>query len=114
GTSSDHQWRRRQSTVLALLTPGHPLTDERKSSGGCEQHPQSRPTHNPRSTRKSCRHAHCAPREPRPLAVPDLSGKPRPDARPEEHTSELQSRFDLVCRLLLEKKTHQAVKLIRL
>src|SRR5699024_11637156 len=29
----------------------------------------------------------------------------RPDLiRSEEHTSELQSRFDLVCRLLLEKK----------
>src|SRR5438067_8608661 len=27
-----------------------------------------------------------------------------PDPRSEEHTSELQSRFDLVCRLLLEKK----------
>src|SRR5207249_6424480 len=27
-----------------------------------------------------------------------------PEARSEEHTSELQSRFDLVCRLLLEKK----------
>src|SRR5699024_11913003 len=26
-------------------------------------------------------------------------------SRSEEHTSELQSRFDLVCRLLLEKKT---------
>src|SRR5438067_9023019 len=26
------------------------------------------------------------------------------DMRSEEHTSELQSRFDLVCRLLLEKK----------
>src|SRR5437868_15470223 len=26
------------------------------------------------------------------------------DHRSEEHTSELQSRFDLVCRLLLEKK----------
>src|SRR5438874_8585468 len=28
------------------------------------------------------------------------------DARSEEHTSELQSRRDLVCRLLLEKKKH--------
>src|SRR5437868_10144456 len=28
------------------------------------------------------------------------------DFRSEEHTSELQSRFDLVCRLLLEKKKH--------
>src|SRR5699024_12797008 len=27
-----------------------------------------------------------------------------PGVRSEEHTSELQSRFDLVCRLLLEKK----------
>src|SRR5207249_12091412 len=27
--------------------------------------------------------------------------------RSEEHTSELQSRFDLVCRLLLEKKKRQ-------
>src|SRR5207249_8745066 len=30
--------------------------------------------------------------------------EPRAAARSEEHTSELQSRFDLVCRLLLEKK----------
>src|SRR5207249_3037318 len=30
--------------------------------------------------------------------------KPRAGERSEEHTSELQSRFDLVCRLLLEKK----------
>src|SRR5690349_24692435 len=28
------------------------------------------------------------------------------DARSEEHTSELQSRSDLVCRLLLEKKNN--------
>src|SRR5699024_11398518 len=28
--------------------------------------------------------------------------------RSEEHTSELQSRFDVVCRLLLEKKNHGA------
>src|SRR5207249_5595995 len=31
-------------------------------------------------------------------------GTPVPENRSEEHTSELQSRFDLVCRLLLEKK----------
>src|SRR5438105_9856915 len=29
---------------------------------------------------------------------------PKVDTRSEEHTSELQSRVDLVCRLLLEKK----------
>src|SRR5699024_11541989 len=34
-----------------------------------------------------------------------FSSRPRERAgRSEEHTSELQSRFDLVCRLLLEKK----------
>ena len=32
-----------------------------------------------------------------------------PEMRSEEHTSELQSRSDLVCRLLLEKKTHRHV-----
>src|SRR5207249_9712887 len=32
-------------------------------------------------------------------------------ARSEEHTSELQSRFDLVCRLLLEKKKGSSVLL---
>src|SRR5437868_11670027 len=31
-------------------------------------------------------------------------------ARSEEHTSELQSRFDLVCRLLLEKKKQQGAR----
>src|SRR5699024_11288515 len=29
------------------------------------------------------------------------------NGRSEEHTSELQSRFDLVCRLLLEKKNYK-------
>src|SRR6202046_5869654 len=33
--------------------------------------------------------------------------------RSEEHTSELQSRFDLVCRLLLEKKKIHIIELIR-
>src|SRR3712207_7583086 len=43
-------------------------------------------------------------------ARPDLGGQrprdpaARPDLRSEEHTSELQSRQYLVCRLLLEKK----------
>src|SRR5699024_12235720 len=31
------------------------------------------------------------------------------EARSEEHTSELQSRFDLVCRLLLEKKKYKVI-----
>src|SRR5437868_11933856 len=35
------------------------------------------------------------------------SGPPAVRSRSEEHTSELQSRFDLVCRLLLEKKKNK-------
>src|SRR2546421_3014757 len=38
--------------------------------------------------------------EPRLTGCPTHSNRPRS----EEHTSELQSRSDLVCRLLLEKK----------
>src|SRR5207249_12144575 len=34
----------------------------------------------------------------------DPGGRDGRHGRSEEHTSELQSRFDLVCRLLLEKK----------
>src|SRR5207247_6672694 len=34
----------------------------------------------------------------------------RPTTRSEEHTSELQSRVDLVCRLLLEKKKNRHVQ----
>src|SRR5699024_11481601 len=36
--------------------------------------------------------------------LPHLPRPPQAALRSEEHTSELQSRFDLVCRLLLEKK----------
>src|SRR5947207_11224795 len=45
-------------------------------------------------------------REPRPLII--SPGYPVQSAlRSEEHTSELQSHSDLVCRLLLEKKKQQ-------
>src|SRR5437868_12755223 len=48
-----------------------------------------------------------AARSGRRAAPPAVGGTPylpRVRVRSEEHTSELQSRFDLVCRLLLEKK----------
>src|SRR5688572_30929791 len=43
---------------------------------------------------------------PAPATAPgfDLSGYWSPERRSEEHTSELQSQSNLVCRLLLEKK----------
>src|SRR6266513_5438114 len=53
-------------------------------------------------------------------AGPAKSGRPRRCSaskrrsrwRSEEHTSELQSRFDIVCRLLLEKKKHSIGELL--
>src|SRR5207248_10317014 len=45
-----------------------------------------------------------APDRPRRSARRRPGG--RRDRRSEEHTSELQSPYDLVCRLLLEKKKH--------
>src|SRR2546422_1363014 len=49
----------------------------------------------------------CAARNARPAATLALQHARRPKrllTRSEEHTSELQSRLHLVCRLLLEKK----------
>src|SRR5437868_14842551 len=43
----------------------------------------------------------------------DLGHRLEP-CRSEEHTSELQSRFDLVCRLLLEKKKKTVIRTIQL
>src|SRR5687768_18369060 len=59
------------------------------------------------------------PADPRELLGPD-GGQPggralrgvRPGLRSEEHTSELQSRLHLVCRLLLEKKKNKKVSFI--
>src|SRR5690349_22631015 len=39
--------------------------------------------------------------------APPIATRARPVRRSEEHTSELQSRRDLVCRLLLEKKKNK-------
>src|SRR3712207_7108910 len=48
------------------------------------------------------------PRPAPPGPAPPASPSPAPAARSEEHTSELQSRQYLVCRLLLEKKIKYA------
>src|SRR5437868_8825377 len=42
-------------------------------------------------------------------ASPNVARALTPPPRSEEHTSELQSRFDLVCRLLLEKKNTKGI-----
>src|SRR2546430_3412986 len=52
-------------------------------------------------------HAAHAPIPVEPALPPDDKPADRATARSEEHTSELQSQSNLVCRLLLEKKKHQ-------
>src|SRR5438105_12041264 len=49
---------------------------------------------------------HCPPKTPANVSTErdSIPSGPTPSLRSEEHTSELQSRVDLVCRLLLEKK----------
>src|SRR5690242_21501117 len=42
-----------------------------------------------------------------PSTTPPPPRRTRPAPRSEEHTSELQSHVNLVCRLLLEKKNHR-------
>src|SRR2546422_3397318 len=48
------------------------------------------------------------------LAIGVIGAQPDPETvrqRSEEHTSELQSRLHLVCRLLLEKKKHSDARI---
>src|SRR2546421_8015410 len=52
-------------------------------------------------------HSPCHPLDTLLAAAERLKGRGDIAFRSEEHTSELQSRSDLVCRLLLEKKKHR-------
>src|SRR3989442_8591158 len=73
-----------------------PYTTLFRSRRGVDDGPRPPPTR-PRA------HASLRPREPvRERRLP---------RRSEEHTSELQSRPHLVCRLLLEKKTNESLRL---
>src|SRR5690606_40659709 len=49
-------------------------------------------------------------RQRRPRGPQGVAGLRRTGPRSEEHTSELQSRENLVCRLLLEKKKYGTIK----
>src|SRR5699024_10366037 len=53
--------------------------------------------------------ANFRPRDAATLLDLQGGGVPGAEVRSEEHTSELQSRFDLVCRLLLEKKKNKPI-----
>src|SRR3712207_8766983 len=63
--------------------------------------PTSAATHSAASTSLGCQGA---PARVRIMVIAPSGLGPVPNGRSEEHTSELQSRQYLVCRLLLEKK----------
>src|SRR5699024_7058896 len=82
-TSNHTSWR--WVPALVRVPPGHRDATSVSRSAGRRRRPR---TH--RADRGPCLRPHDSSRGNGP--------------RSEEHTSELQSRFDLVCRLLLEKK----------
>src|SRR3712207_8769178 len=64
----------------------------------------------PREARSRVRIGRARPEDAALLSDDEVRGGGRPGGgRSEEHTSELQSRQYLVCRLLLEKKKHTSV-----
>src|SRR3712207_7562506 len=72
------------------------------ADGGARPRPRRRPE--PRRGEAEARAAPLADRRPGELPPERARGHPNRPPRSEEHTSELQSRQYLVCRLLLEKK----------
>src|SRR5699024_12547075 len=99
------------SLVFVLLlrppprSPLFPYTTLFRSPGGSPGPGRSPPRRRPPSGFSPRRTAGRGCGAPAPPAGPEHpSGR-----RSEEHTSELQSRFDLVCRLLLEKKKTETI-----
>src|SRR5205085_8637155 len=99
------------STPTATHIDLHSFPTRRSSDLTSPPRPSSRSSVPHRPNPRETRHDH-APTPPRPAAEhpsahagrADLAAAPRRGCRSEEHTSELQSQSNLVCRLLLEKK----------
>src|SRR5207249_10732028 len=83
--SSDLRDERKQSLLFFILHPSSLIPSERRHVTGTSV---ATARGAPAALARSSRSRVCLRRR----------------SRSEEHTSELQSRFDLVCRLLLEKK----------
>src|SRR5207249_5131817 len=97
----------------------------RRPGGGCG--PERAPGADRSASRRPCARTSAPACRPKRRTRPGVRGRysspapssrargtaPRRQPRSEEHTSELQSRFDLVCRLLLEKKKKKRTKNIK-
>src|SRR5699024_668918 len=78
-----------------------------QGAGSCAGAVDHRPVRGPLSARwmdSSWRYRRAGRWRPPVRNSSVATSRPELSIRSEEHTSELQSRFDLVCRLLLEKK----------
>src|SRR5699024_12438685 len=69
-----------------------------------------RPRWSPRPAGGTSRPTNASPARRSERGAPLGRGPHTRTSRSEEHTSELQSRFDLVCRLLLEKKKNVCLR----
>src|SRR2546430_5030680 len=101
----------RDLTVTGVQTCALPISDARSARQGSARC-SGRSAGLRRGRGASCRFPACPPssrtvRRPGRSIAPQRSGPPSP-RRSEEHTSELQSQSNLVCRLLLEKKKNKA------
>src|SRR5262249_59999718 len=94
------------TTALSPLSLHDALPICRHRPGGCRRPWRVPPP--PRRRRRGCSRRTCHRRGRRrgPSHVPSCPARRRARPRSEEHTSELQSLTNLVCRLLLEKKKH--------
>src|SRR3712207_7873566 len=86
--------------ALPICRPGLPCRADRRTPA-----PSARPVPPPARGRRPSRATS-------PPSLPRSTARPTDPARSEEHTSELQSRQYLVCRLLLEKKKTTSVSTI--
>src|SRR5216684_4288220 len=96
---------------MSVRTACHCPGSGRRSRNGCGRSPGSRPAAGARGRTTGTGAASRSPRQAAPgCPVPSAERPCRRAAqarRSEEHTSELQSRLHLVCRLLLEKKKNK-------
>src|SRR2546422_3396982 len=87
-----------RSTLFPYTTLFRSLVDEREHLLGLRLRRGQEARAEPRRGEHALAHVHG------PIIPRSAARMPAPDPRSEEHTSELQSRLHLVCRLLLEKK----------
>src|SRR5260370_13768684 len=105
-----------QSVERGSTDPGGPAaTTGMNGARACSAMRCSAESAGPTPTRRQPRRAASAATErvsamvPEPDAAITTSAAPIQPGRSEEHTSELQSHLNLVCRLLLEKKKERAL-----